>query len=470
MNLLVIEDDLRVRSNILDLLEAEGYQGIGAENGERGVELAVQHLPDLVICDVSMPGIDGFQVYEILRERPATAVIPFIFLSARADRADVRRGMALGADDYVTKPFTRLELLDSIRARLRRSRASEQSHTPRRVQLQSSVPPGTDNAAESDRFVIRDPAMRALYQQLVRAAQGPISVLILGETGVGKELLAEAVHQHSGRAGKFVALNCAALNEHLLESELFGHEKGAFTGAIGAKEGLLETAHGGTLFLDEVGELPHATQVKLLRVLEERKVLRVGARAARSIDIRLVAATHRDLEAAIDQAEFRADLFYRLNGIALNVPPLRERKADIEALAKHFVVRAARESRRETVPRFSDAFLRVLFEYHWPGNIRELRNVLERAVLLCDGDELTLENLPPKLAQPIPARPEREDELAQLSRRMEEVERTRITEALKQCGGNQTQAAECLGISRRTLVTRLAQYNLPRPRSGNRQP
>ncbi|HET6337093.1 MAG TPA: sigma-54 dependent transcriptional regulator [Polyangiales bacterium] len=466
MNLLVIEDDLLVRSNILDLLEAEGYTGIGAENGERGVELAVQHLPDLVICDVSMPGIDGYQVYEILRERPATAVIPFIFLSARADRADVRRGMALGADDYVTKPFTRMELLDSIRARLRRSRGSEQSHTPRRVELQSSMPP---HAAETDRFVIRDPAMRAVYDQLARASHGPISVLILGETGVGKELLAEAVHQHSGRTGRFVALNCAALNEHLLESELFGHEKGAFTGAISAKEGLLETADGGTLFLDEVGELPHATQVKLLRVLEERKVLRVGGRTARSLDIRLVAATHRDLEAAIDHGEFRADLYYRLNGIALNVPPLRERKADIEALARHFVARAARESRRENVPQLSEPVLRVLLAYHWPGNIRELRNVLERAVLLCDGDELTLAHLPPKLAQPPAAGPEREDELAQLSRRMEEVERQRIIDALTRCGGNQTQAAELLGVSRRTLVTRLSQYNLPRPRSGSRQ-
>jgi DNA-binding NtrC family response regulator len=462
MNLLVIEDDLLVRSNILDLLEAEGYHGIGAENGERGVELAVQHLPDLVICDVSMPGIDGYQVYEILRERPATAVIPFIFLSARADRADVRRGMALGADDYVTKPFTRVELLDSIRARLRRSRGSEPAH-PRSVELQSAMPP----PAETDRFVIRDPLMRAVYDQLARASHGPISVLILGETGVGKELLAEAVHQHSGRTGRFVALNCAALNEHLLESELFGHEKGAFTGAVSAKEGLLETADGGTLFLDEVGELPHATQVKLLRVLEERKVLRVGGRTARSLDIRLVAATHRDLEAAIEHGEFRADLYYRLNGIALNVPPLRDRTADIEALAKHFVARAARESRRENVPQLSQAVMQVLLAYHWPGNIRELRNVIERAVLLCDGDELTLAHLPPKLAQPLAAGPEREDELAQLSRRMEEVERQRIIAALTRCGGNQTQAAELLGISRRTLVTRLSQYNLPRPRSGS---
>jgi DNA-binding NtrC family response regulator len=454
---LVIEDDLLVRSNVLDLLEAEGYSGLGAENGERGVELAVQHLPDLVICDVSMPGIDGYEVYELLSAQPATAVIPFIFLSARADRANVRRGMALGADDYVTKPFTRVELLDSIRTRLRRRRATETTHAARHLEPPSSVPP--------EGFVLHDPAMQALFDQLVRAARRPISVLILGETGVGKELLAEAVHQHSGRTGNFVALNCAALNEHLLESELFGHERGAFTGAVAAKECLLETAHGGTLFLDEVGELPPATQVKLLRVLEEHKVLRVGGRAARSIDIRVVAATHRDLEAAIEQGEFRADLYYRLNGIALNVPPLRERKADIESLAQSFVARAARESGRDRVPKLSAAVLHVLLTYSWPGNIRELRNVLERAVLLCDGDELELEHLPAKVAQPRAAGQRDDDELTQLSRKIEAVERKRIIEALTKCGGNQTQAAELLRISRRTLVTRLAQYDLPRPRS-----
>jgi two-component system response regulator AtoC len=472
--ILVIEDDLLVRSNVLDLLEAEGFLGIGAESGERGVELAVQHLPDLVICDVMMPGIDGFQVYEILSAQPATAVIPFIFLSARADRADVRRGMALGADDYVTKPFTRLELLDSIRTRLRRSHASTRPEvrdpglTPRRLELQSSLPPGTP---ANDRFIVRDPAMRALYDQLIRVASGPISVLILGETGVGKELLAEAVHQHSGRAGKFVAINCAALNEHLLESELFGHEKGAFTGAFASKSGLLETADGGTLFLDEVGELPLATQVKLLRVLEERKVLRVGGRTPRSIDIRLVAATHRDLEAAITAGEFREDLFYRLNGIALHAPPLRERKTDIEALAKHFAARAASEAKRESVPQLSAAVTQIMFDYHWPGNIRELRNVVERAVLLCDGPMLLPEHLPSKVVQPPAAgNSKSEDELTQLSRRMEQVERERIIEALKQCGGNQTQAADMLGISRRTIVTRLGQYALPRPRSGSKRP
>jgi DNA-binding NtrC family response regulator len=458
---LVIEDDALVRGNILDLLEAEGYRGIGAADGERGVELAVQHLPELVICDVAMPGIDGFEVYELLCAQPATAVIPFIFLSARADRADVRRGMALGADDYLTKPFTRTELLDSIRARLRRSRRSDPDPRGR------AEPPAQNDAA-SEQLVIRDPAMRQLFEQLVRAAPKPISVLILGETGVGKELLAEAVHVQSGRNGKFVALNCAALNEHLLESELFGHERGAFTGAIQTKEGLLETANGGTLFLDEVGELPPATQVKLLRVLEERKVLRVGGRAPRAIDIRVVSATHRDLELAIEQGHFRADLYYRLNGISFSVPPLRERKADIDALASHFVSRAAREQQRETVPQLTEAVLQRLREYAWPGNIRELRNVLDRAVVLCDGPALTPAHLPPKLVQPAAASGS-EDPRTRMIRELEEYERVRILDALTKSQGNQTQAAELLGMSRRTLVTRLTQYNFPRPRLSNKR-
>jgi two-component system response regulator AtoC len=460
--ILVIEDDPAVRSNILDLLEAEGYAGLGAANGKHGIELAVQQLPDLVICDVGMPGIDGFEVFEILSAQPATAALPFIFLSARAERADVRRGMALGADDYLTKPFTRTELLDSIRVRLKRRRASEVS---------AGVAPAVNSPANRSGIVASDPAMLALFEQVERAARGTISVLILGETGVGKELMAEELHRRSGRSGHFIALNCAALNEGLLESELFGHEKGAFTGALSAKEGLLETAQGGTLFLDEVGELPPSVQVKLLRVLEERKVLRVGGRAARAIDIRLVSATNRDLEREVERGQFRSDLYYRLNGIAFTVPPLRERKGDIAPLVQGFIAGACRSLARSDTPRVSDAALRCLAEYAWPGNIRELRNVVERAVLLCDGPELSPAHLPGKLTSPpLPPSSGAEaepDPRARLLREIEEFDRERIIDALARCAGNQTQAAELLGISRRTLVTRLGLYDLPRPRRRN---
>jgi two-component system, NtrC family, response regulator AtoC len=253
----------------------------------------------------------------------------------------------------------------------------------------------------------------------------------------------------------------------MLESELFGYEKGAFTGADKTREGLFEAANGGTLFLDEVGELPPSMQVKLLRVLEERKVLRVGGRSARPVDVRFVAATHRDIEQAAEQGGFRQDLYYRLNGLTLEVPPLRERRADIAPLAAMFIAKSSQDLARDSVPLLSQAALDVLVEYAWPGNIRELRNVIERALLLCDGECVLPEHLPPKLvrAQPTAASAAPElDPRAELMRQMELVERQRIVDALEKCAGNQTLAAEQLGISRRTLVTRLAQFELPRPR------
>jgi DNA-binding NtrC family response regulator len=449
---LVIEDDAAVRSNVMDLLEAEGFCGLAAESGERGVELAVQQLPDLIICDVSMPGMDGYGVFELLSAQAHTASIPFIFLSARAERADVRRGMALGAADYLTKPFTRRELLDTIRTRLRRHR--------------SSAPAPTGNAPA--RPLMLAPQMVELDKQLSRVASASIAVLILGETGVGKEVVAEQIHSRSGRKGRFVAIHCAALSESLLESELFGYEKGAFTGADRAREGLFEAAQGGTVFLDEVGELPQSTQVKLLRVLEERKVMPVGGRTARALDVRFVAATHRDLEEAVAAGSFRQDLYYRLNGITLHVPALRDRSADVVLLARYFIEVSCRTLGRARAPQLSEAVLDALVGYAWPGNIRELRNVIERAVLLGD-DELLPAHLPQKLLQtsvghstaPQARAP---DPRAALREQMEQVERERIIAALRACDGNQTLAAERLGISRRTLVSRLAHFDLPRPR------
>ena len=460
--ILVIEDDDGIRGNLLDLLEAEGFQGVGAANGESGVALAVQHLPALIICDIAMPGIDGYGVFELLSSRPATAVIPFIFLSARAERAEVRRGMALGADDYLTKPFNRTDLLDSIRVRIARRRVRESG-------AESAEPQHEDrtHAGETDGRVISvDPAMVALFAEVARIAPSPISVLILGETGVGKEVLAEELHRRSGRRGRFIPLNCAALTESLLESELFGHEKGAFTGAVQAQAGLFESAEGGTLFLDEVGELSSATQVKLLRVLEDRKVMRVGGRSARAIDVRFVAATHRDVEREVERGNFRQDLYFRLNGVSLAVPPLRERPADVAPLAERFAVASCRAMRRPA-PRFSDEVLGALRAYRWPGNIRELRNVIERAVLLCDGAELLPAHLPPALTSDARAPTNDAGPRERLLIEMERLERQRTIDALASCAGNQTQAAELLGISRRTLVTRLSQYDLPRPRKRN---
>jgi DNA-binding NtrC family response regulator len=319
--------------------------------------------------------------------------------------------------------------------------------------------PATEHVGED--VIVRSPAVVQLYRTLVQVAAGRISVLLLGETGAGKEVVARALHRSSPRReGPFVRLNCAALSPTLLESELFGHEKGAFTGAMRAKPGLLETAVGGTVFLDEVGELPLDTQVKLLRVIEEREVLRVGGLQPRSIDVRFVAATNRDLDAAVARGAFREDLYFRLAGVTLVIPPLRDRPEELSPLAEAFVCEAAREI-GVRAPALSEPALALMRQYGWPGNVRELRNVMERAVLLCGGGVVEPAHLPldkmrvgaitaPAVA---PAPPSGAD-----------AERERIVAALARCGGSQTRAAELLGISRRTLTKRLTRYDLPRPR------
>ncbi len=343
-------------------------------------------------------------------------------------------------------------------------------------------------------YVIRDEAMKRLYALAERVAEGPISVLLLGETGVGKEVLAETIHRTSPRAsGPFLRLNCAALSESLLESELFGHEKGAFTNAVRSKPGLFETAEKGTVFLDEVGELPLGIQVKLLRVLEDRQVMRVGGLAPRPIDVRFVSATNRDLAGDVQRGTFRQDLYFRLNGIALSIPPLRERRSEIEPLARTFTARAAASIGRSP-PEITKEALAAIASYEWPGNVRELRNAIERAVVLCEGvirpDDLVLEGRgqgmsPPRLVastgtvpvtveQPIPSLSD--DATSQLrsvidanasgSLREElgSLERQRMIDALEKCAGNQTAAAQMLGMPRRTFVSKLSAYNIPRPR------
>jgi two-component system response regulator AtoC len=350
-------------------------------------------------------------------------------------------------------------------------------------------------------LVVRSSVMRKLYELLERVAPGEITVLILGDTGVGKEVMAEQVHRRSPRREKpFLRLNCAALSESLLESELFGHERGAFTGAHQLKAGLLETAQGGTVFLDEIGELPMPVQVKLLRVLEERQVWRVGGIKPRPIDVRFVAATNRDLETAVVEHKFRQDLYFRLAGVTLHIPPLRERAEEIEPLAREFARQLSRNPRAHTL---SPEVISLLAGYSWPGNIRELRNAIERSVLLAgDGpvlpEHFAVEKMTATVSTPIsdaplpratPIRPDRDSGGAQgsqydtlppdesedteatdavslgerLRRQVQEVERQHIIDALTRCGGNQTRAARELGISRRTLISRLEAYNIPRP-------
>lgn len=310
-------------------------------------------------------------------------------------------------------------------------------------------------------IVLADPGMRELYRVLDRVAQGSISVLLLGETGCGKEIVAQTLHERSTRREKpFLRLNCAALSETLVDSELFGYEKGAFTGAERAKPGLLEVALGGTLFLDELGELPLGTQAKLLRAIEQREVLRVGALKTRPIDVRFVAATNRDLEAEIEAGRFRRDLYYRLNGVTLSIPPLRERQSEIEPLAALFLERAAHELGLPRAPLLGASTLELMRTYAWPGNIRELRNVIDRAVLMCEGEAIEPIHLPfEKIST---AWPDRAPKLELNDK--DRAQRERILQALEQCAGNQTRAAELLGVARQTLTKWLSRYDLPRPR------
>ena len=315
--------------------------------------------------------------------------------------------------------------------------------------------------------VVADPAMQRLYRLLERVAAGSVNALLLGETGVGKEVVAEAIHRLSPRADKpYLRLNCAAFTETLLESELFGYEKGAFSGAAQTKPGLLETAHGGTVLLDEVGEMPLALQAKLLRVIEERRVMRVGGLKDRAIDVRFVAATNRNLEQEAVAGRFRQDLYYRLDGISLLIPPLRERVGEIEELARLFVQRSTPPGTR--APALSPQAIELLRGYPWPGNIRELRNVIERAVLLCVDGVIGVEHLPVEkmragfVRTSSPAPPAAAPPAVNAGGAGDE--RQRVIDALEQCAGNQTHAARLLGISRNTLLARLNEYNLPRPR------
>jgi DNA-binding NtrC family response regulator len=330
----------------------------------------------------------------------------------------------------------------------------------------------------STKMMIRAPApivnsriMQQLYKTVDRIAQSAINVLLLGETGVGKEVMAEALHQRSPRLKKpLVCLNCAAFSEQLLESELFGHEAGAFTGAAKAKPGLLEVADGGTVFLDEVGELPMALQVKLLRVLEERKVRRVGGLTSHPINVRFVSATNRNLDIEVQRGAFRQDLFFRLNGISLTIPPLRERREEIEAFAARFIARASEQARLRVEPVLSPWALEALKRHSWPGNIRELRNVVERAVVLCQGDVISHEHLGLERESDVGLVRDGISMRATLPPPMSapaiegDPQRRRITEALERCAGNQTQAAQMLGMSRRTLVSRLDDFGIARPR------
>jgi two-component system response regulator PilR (NtrC family)/two-component system response regulator HydG len=442
-SILLVEDDRELRALLLEVLEVAGYDVRAAASGTEALAALAHSVPDLVITDLMMPGVSGKEVLkETRRAHPGVNVIVITAFGSIESAIELVKE---GAFDYLTKPFSNDELL------LAAQRALEERGSRRASGQQQGGAPGPVPG-----FLGTSGPTRALLEMVGKVARSPLPVLITGETGTGKELVARGIHSLSGR-DPFLAVNCAALPDHLLESELFGHERGSFTGADRAKPGLFEAAHGGTLLLDEVAELPAPLQPKLLRALEDGEIRRVGSTRPTRVDVRLLAATNRDLDEEIAAGRFRQDLFWRLNGLALHIPPLRERPADVAVLVEHFLERFAESAGRRTPQRFSPEAVALLASYPWPGNARELRSAVERAATLAEGDVLPVESLPERVRHGGLLRTTvAEAAVRQLS--MAEVERAYILEILRVTGGNRSRAAEILGLDRKTLYRKLQEY------------
>ena len=450
IKILVIDDDESLRRVLEYNLAQEGYAVLTAGSGEQGLELLRKEGADVVVTDVRMPGMDGLQVMEAIRKHdPNTQVI---ILTAFGTIEMAVEAMKAGAFHYISKPFNRDELKLTIKKALQ-LRELEKENVALRQALQTK--------GSLDRIIAESGRMREIVDMIKRVAPTETTVLILGESGTGKELVARAIHNYSPRAkGAFVPVNCAAIPEHLLESELFGHVKGAFTGAIRDRVGKFEAADGGTIFLDEIGEMRQDLQVKILRVLEERIVERVGDNRQIPVDVRVLAATNKDLTKAIQAGEFREDLYYRLNVVPLCIPPLRERREDVRPLIQHFLRSLGAPPRLTISP---DAF-RALENYPWPGNVRELENALERALIFQRGDAIGLADLPDTIRSPrareattLPV------ELPAAGLSLEGVEKELILRALEKHEWNQSRAARYLGITRHTLLYRMEKHGIARP-------
>jgi two-component system, NtrC family, response regulator AtoC len=446
---LVIDDEAGLRHTLLLILRDEGYRVTVADDGESGLRTALAEQPDLILCDIRMPRMGGLDFLQRYQEGGGTGLV--IMMSAYGALETAVEAMRRGAYDYISKPFNADEVLLTLR------KAEEREQLRREVaRLKREV--GEIQGFEG--VVGTSAAMREVMELAMRVAPFPSTVLLTGESGSGKEAVARAVHRASPRRDRgFVAVNCGAIPENLLESELFGHEKGAFTGADRAREGVFEEADGGTLFLDEIGELSVQLQVKLLRVLQERVIRRVGGSGERPVDVRVLAATARDLVEQVKAGKFRDDLYYRINVVQIHIPPLRTRPEDVPLLAEHFLRRHA-ERLKVATPGLPPALVPLLAAYSWPGNVRELENVLERALIL-SGGEIGVEHLPPHVRTGKHLFDLRDDEGdLSVKRRLPALEKTLIARALERCNGNRTRAAELLDLSVRALSYKIHDYGL----------
>ena len=454
MKILVVDDEASIRFSLTELLEAQGHGVRAAEHAPAALAALEEEPADLVISDLRMPAMDGLELLEEARSRHPDTIV--VIMTAHGDERTAVRALKLGAWDYLPKPFDN----DEVRAlvgRVREMLALRAENARLREELAQRHGPLIGGSA----------AMGRVYDVIRRAGRTDATVLITGESGTGKELVARALHEESGRRrGPYITLNCAALPGELIESELFGHAKGAFTGADRERAGRFEAADGGTLFLDEVGDLAPAAQAKLLRALEERAVTRVGENQARTVDVRVIAATHQPLDRMAEGGGFRSDLLYRLRVIHLEIPPLRERREDIMPLAIHFL-RELGDRHGRDIEAISEEARRALLTHDWPGNVRELRNALERAVVLADGPELRAEDLPPTLTRDAALRPA-EAALAgityeeALERARHAFDRAFLGAALERHDGNVTRAAEALGLHRQSLQKLLKKAGIRR--------
>jgi two-component system response regulator HydG len=443
IQVLVADDEPAARQALASLFRSEDFDVVVAEDGEAAIAKIRELAPDVVVTDLTMPKVDGLEVLRRARELVPGVVV--VLATAVADVDTAVRAMHEGAEHYLTKPIRFEELLLVVRRALeRRNLVRETGELRARLKHHLSF----------DNIVGTSPAIQAVFDVIEQVAPSRASVLITGESGTGKELVAQAIHENSARAqAPFVKLHCAALAETLLESELFGHERGSFTGAAGRREGRFKQADGGTLFLDEIGEISPAIQVKLLRFLQERTFERVGGNDTLKVDVRVIAATNRDLPSEVAAGRFREDLYYRLNVVNIDMPPLRARPNDVVPLSTFFLQKFARENGK-TITGFDDDALNRIVTYRWPGNVRELENVIERAVVLCDGPLLTAKHLPVGVSSAV------RSALRIPGSTLAEIERHAILATLEACGGRTSQAAQMLDISVRKVQYRLQEYGI----------
>lgn len=449
--ILVVEDEKSMREVLKILLEGENYEVTTAADGVAGLSFVEKDIFDLVITDMKMPKVDGFEVLKKVKEVSPDTIV--IMITAFGTTESAVEAMKLGAYDYINKPFNIDEIRLIVKKAIEKKRLSEEVTVLRQK---------VETTYALENIIGRSPKMQELFKLIPRIAQSNSNVLIIGESGSGKELFANAVHNLSNRKNKnFVAINCAAFPEGLLESELFGHMKGSFTGAMYNKQGLFEIADGGSLFLDEIGEMPLNLQVKLLRVLENGTFRRVGGTNDIKVDVRIISATNKDLKEEVEAGRFREDLYYRLNVVPLKIPPLRERKEDIPLLVNHFLKKLSASPKKVT-----PEAMKIMIDYHWKGNVRELENVIERIILLSDKDEITPTDLPSEI-KTHPAEKKDTKEIPELTEKgidvekvMEDIEKKYLLEALERAGGVKMEAAKLLNLSFRSFRHRLQKYGI----------